>query len=202
MTAKWVVLLACFVASRTAVRRSPPQHRTRAPNREVSGGRQSRSGLDAAMARIASGEAGLLMSVKLDRIARSVSTFGDVLDRAKARESTVVVLDLDLDLTSASGRMVASVVASVAESERHRIGENTSAALAFGKSQGMQLGKPSPVDDIARARLVELRDSALSWRQTADALNAEGITTGGPVGTWHPTSVRRTYLASVEAQAA
>jgi DNA invertase Pin-like site-specific DNA recombinase len=168
---------------------------------EASGGRDDGPGLADAMARIEAGDAGTLLAVKLDRVARSTKGFADLLDRAHRRGWTLVVLDVpEADMSTAAGRLVANTLVNVAAFERERISENVRRGLAYRKAQGVQLGRPSPVSAAALDRLRELRDEGASWRVIADTLNAEGVPTGGP-GRWHPTSVRRQYVERIEAAA-
>ena len=83
------------------------------------------------------------MAAKLDRLSRSVVDFGNLLDDARKQKWSVVVLDFDLNTTTAVGRMLAGMVVQFAQFEREVIGERTRAALAAKKATGAQLGHPS-----------------------------------------------------------
>jgi putative DNA-invertase from lambdoid prophage Rac len=56
----------------------------------------------------------------------------------------VIVLQLGkLDLASAAGKMMLTMLAAVAEMERDRLVERTQSGLARAKSEGKTLGRPS-----------------------------------------------------------
>lgn len=153
-----------------------------------------RPGLSAALGAIGRGEADALAVAKLDRLSRSVQDFAALMAAADHDGWAVVALDLGLDMTTATGRLVAQIMASVAEWEREVIAARTRDALAIRKAQGVQLGRPSQVTAEARERIAALRAAGTSWRAIADTLNAEGHTTSTG-GDWHANTARRLHLA-------
>ena len=78
----------------------------------------------------------MLAAAKLDRLSRSERDFAQLLDRAERGGWAVVVLDVDVDTTTAAGRLVVDVVNTAAAFESRRIGERVKAAHALRKSQG------------------------------------------------------------------
>lgn len=139
------------------------------------------------------GTDGVLVVTRLDRLARSVVDFANILARSQDRGWAIVVLDMQLDTSNAVGRMAAGIAMQFAQFEREIIGERTREALAVVKANGVPLGRPSVVPTNVRARIVDMRDiDTMSWRRIADTLNADGVP--GPRGpVWHPTAVRRVY---------
>lgn len=109
-----------------------------------------------------------LIVVKLDRLTRSVRDFCDLIERFdKAGKALVSVRD-NLDTASASGRLVANIMVSVAQWERETISERTREGLAQRRREGVVLGRPVvPLADGVeasireRARLVPLRANAV-----------------------------------------
>jgi len=89
------------------------------------------------------------------------------------------------------------VLAAVAQWERQLIAARTSDALAALKAQGRQLGRPSPITPDVSGRIAVLRDQGRSWAAIADAMSLEGWPTATG-GRWHPTTVRRIWLARRE----
>lgn len=93
--------------------------------------------------RLGLAERGALIAVaKIDRLARDA---GFVLKRANATEKTgmggLVFCDLpDIDPTTSAGRMVLTLMASVAEFQARRISERSREALAAAKERGVRLG--------------------------------------------------------------
>jgi hypothetical protein len=72
-----------------------------------------------------------------------------------ARKISVIVLQLGkLDLASAAGKMMLTMLAAVAEMERDLLVERTQSGLARAKSEGKTLGRPSKTTADQRAEIV------------------------------------------------
>ena len=120
----------------------------------------------------------ILVVSKLDRISRSLLDFAGLLQRSQREGWSVVALDLGLDLGTATGRLVAGVMASVAEWERATIGARTSDAMREAKRRGRLPGRRSALPLAVQDRLIELDDDGmLTLRERCDLLNAEGVPT-------------------------
>jgi DNA invertase Pin-like site-specific DNA recombinase len=156
---------------------------------------KNRPGLAAALRRIETGEAGTLLSAKLDRLSRSVLDFAGIIERANRAGWCLRVLDVDVDTSTPNGQLVATVLAAVAQWERQLIAARTSDALAVLRAQGRELGRPSPVTPDVIARVVELRAEGRSWAAIASVMTAEHCPTASG-GRWHPTTVRRIALGA------
>lgn len=137
-----------------------------ARNEGHSGMSLDRPALHQALQRIADGEAGGLVVAKLDRASRSVVDFGRLLEWFDAAEATLVALDLGMDTSTSSGRLVANVMASVAEWERSVIEERTRDALAARKAQGLPISRLSVTGPLADT-IRELRDSGQTYQAIA-----------------------------------
>lgn len=143
---------------------------------------------------------------KLDRIARDAELVLRLSREAEANGMAgFLFCDLpDIDATTAAGRMVLSVMASVAEFEGRRISERTREALQQAKARGVKLGglRANTItrNDAARERgqanaerlrpvLTALVAQGASLREMADALAKAGTTTkaGKPLS---PSSVK------------
>ena len=159
-----------------------------------------RPALSAALDALDAGEADVLVVAKLDRLTRSVGALAALLERADRARWSLVILDADVDTTTAGGRLVANVLGSVAEWERMVIGERTRAALASRKAQGMRLGRPVLLPGETRARVAALRSDGLSFAAVAARLTDEGTPTATG-GRWHASTVRA-VLSSLEADRA
>ena len=141
-----------------------------------------------------------LVVAKLDRLARSIVDFGMLVDRASQRGWTIVCLDPQIDLTTATGRMIAKLIALLAEWERELGGERTSAALKALRAAGKQLGRRGELDGTIRARILAERAGGATLAAIADELNREGVPTAhsgvrktGRVieARWHPWTVAK-----------
>ena len=173
---------------------------------EVESGRKAaRPKLAAAMAE-ARKRGAVVAVAKLDRLARDAEL---VLRLSREAERNgfggLVFADLDVDATTSAGRLILSMMASVAEFEGRRISERTREALAAAKARGVKLGgtRPGTLQENARAKaaaagrsealrpiLAALAAQGASLRAMAGALAAAGTTTanGQPLS---PTQVRR-----------
>jgi len=153
-----------------------------------SGGNGDRPGLRGALERIADGEADALVVAKLDRLSRSAVHTGQLLDWFKDAGATFVAPDLGVDTSTASGMLVANVLASVAQWERDAIGERTAAALKAKKARGELPGRPATGPRV-RKRIERQRQRGWTMQKIADKLNADEIPTARGGAEWRPSSV-------------
>lgn len=141
---------------------------------------------------LAAGRADVLVVAKLDRLSRSVSDFAGIMETAKDEGWSVRVLDLDVDMTTSMGELVANIMISLAQWERRVIGERTKAALVAVKARGERLGRKDNVSPETRRLIRVLRESGLSWARIANRLTAEGVPTAQG-GRWHGATVRKIH---------
>lgn len=150
----------------------------------------NRPALTAALARLDAGEADALLSIRLDRVSRSVADFAGLLARAKRRGWRIVLLSPNLDTEDAAGKFTAHVLAAAAEYERDLIGARTREGMQQRKAEGVHVGRPRTLPDKVRERISAQRASGLSLAKIADDLNAEGIPTAHGGRAWHASTVR------------
>jgi site-specific DNA recombinase len=162
----------------------------------------NRPGLVDAMAMLDTGEAEALVIAKLDRLTRSVTDWGVLIEKYFAKKCALLSVADQIDTRTAAGRLVLNVLVSVSQWEREAIGERTSTALAHKKAIGEHVGSPAfgfrvegvelvAVDvEIAAIELVKkLRADGMTLQAVADELNARSIATKRG-GRWHPTTVK------------
>ncbi len=159
-----------------------------------SGKNLNRPGFSRAVEAVESGEAGVMVVAKLDRLSRSLMDFSSVMNRAQRNGWHVVALDLGVDTSTPSGEMVANVMASFAQFERRMIGLRTKEALAIKKAQGVRIGRPPATEESAIQRMSVLREAGLSYREVARSLDEEGHPTAHGAARWDGSTVRRTLL--------
>jgi putative DNA-invertase from lambdoid prophage Rac len=95
-----------------------------------------------------------LVVTKLDRLGRDAQDVGATIKALAARRIEVVVLQLGkLDLTSAAGKLMLTMLAAVAEMERDLLVERTQSGLARAKAEGKTLGRPTSTTDEQRAAM-------------------------------------------------
>lgn len=112
---------------------------------------------------------------KLDRLARDVRFFLEVIDTCKV---SIAFADLpDVNPSTAEGRMVLVSMANFAEFEARRISERTKAALAAAKARGRVLGSKG-IDNL-RPNIEERQEAADAFaarlRHTMDSMQGRGL---------------------------
>jgi DNA invertase Pin-like site-specific DNA recombinase len=96
-----------------------------------------------------------LIVSKLDRLGRDAQDIGATVKLLAARKIAVIVLQLGkLDLGSAAGKMMLTMLAAVAEMERDLLVERTQSGLARAKSEGKTLGRPSKTTAEQRTEII------------------------------------------------
>lgn len=156
-----------------------------------SGSTLERPGIKRALRAIARGQADGLVVAKLDRLSRSTIDFPQLVEWFVDVEATLVALDLQIDTSTASGRLVANTLINLAEWERGQAAERTRAALASLRARGKPTGRPAVADrpELA-ARIRAMREEGYSLQGIANVLNAEGVATTRGAAAWRPSSVQ------------
>jgi len=163
---------------------------------EGKSGKYVNEGLREVLGLLASGQGDGLVVTKLDRLARSVIHASEIIERANEQGWSLVVLDMNLDLTTASGRMIARSLMNFAEYERELIGERTRDALAAKKRRGESVGRPRLAPPGVVRRIVMDRNAGLSYQRIANALTTEGILSPAGRPTWQSSTVRRIFQSA------
>ncbi len=137
---------------------------------DQSGGTLERPGFQAALERCRTGETGGIIAAKLDRLTRSTVGLGTLIERARAGGWNLIAVDFGLDLFSANGKLVADVLAAVAEWERTRRGDDWTAARANAIARGVFGGSHVPIGYRRgeSGRLVVLEEEAEVVREAFD----------------------------------
>jgi len=83
----------------------------------------------------------------LDRWGRNMSELVLELEEFARTNKSLISLKEGIDLSTAAGRLMANVLAAMANFERDRIRERTMLGLARAKAQGKKLGRPKGSKD-------------------------------------------------------
>lgn len=150
----------------------------------------ARPGLTAALAELEAGAASVLVVSKLDRLSRSLLDFCTLVDLGKRQGWQIVVLDSDVDTSTASGALMMNVLASFAEFERQLISQRTSAAMQQLKRQGVRLGRPRGMCPQVTARIVSERQGGMTLTAIAEGLNADGVATARGGSKWYASTIK------------
>jgi DNA invertase Pin-like site-specific DNA recombinase len=159
-----------------------------------SGKTMNRLGVQAALAKLKAGTAEALICSKLDRLTRSVRDFAELLERSQAEGWALVLLDANIDTSTAEGEMVATNIANFAQFERRRIGERTKAGLRQRRTEGKRLGRPPSLPATTVTQIKNLRGPEdkprRSYGAIAKYLNERGVPTAQGGEKWHASTVR------------
>jgi DNA invertase Pin-like site-specific DNA recombinase len=159
--------------------------------REIASGakQKRRPVLEATLSQLASGD--VLIVAKADRLARSLSAYVRLIDRARSEGWAIVAADGSVDLTTPHGRAMSAMAAVFGELEAELIGDRTKVALAAAKAKGVQLGRrPAPLPARVGRQMESMRSRGLSLRTIATHLNERDVP-APQGGGWHATSVSR-----------
>lgn len=155
----------------------------------VSTRRHNRPGLQKTLAQVAAGQADGIVVAKLDRLSRSTLQFAELTAQAEREGWVIVALDLGVDTSTATGKLISSVIAAFAEFERELISERTKAGLRAAQERGTKLGRPRTVPEETLERIRELRARKFPYAAIARVLNREAVPTGHGRPGWHPKTV-------------
>ncbi|WP_373460713.1 recombinase family protein [Agromyces ramosus] len=99
----------------------------------------------------------------------SVHDFSGILTAA-AQVWGVITLDLGVDTTTPAGKLVANVMAAVAEWERDMIALRAKEGLAAARAKGVRLGRPQSQDPgvVRRIALAQGRPDLPLYRRTIE----------------------------------
>lgn len=144
----------------------------------------------------------VVVVLKLDRLTRSVKDLGFLVEDVFNKNNVAFSSLLDnFDTSSANGRMVMNILATIAQWERDIISERTRDAMQFMK-RGLRLIGAVPFGfDLIEERLqpnleqmdvlkrmIKLRQEGLSFKKISDRLNF-GRVPSKAGGRWHPKTV-------------
>jgi len=133
-------------------------------DRGVSGAKDSRPQLDRLMEEAHKRRFSLLVVWKFDRFARSVSHLLRALETFRALGIEFVSLTEQVDTTTPMGKMIFTILGSVAELERSLVIERVRAGMRNARAKGKRIGRPplrqfSPAD-VEKIRTVQAKEKA------------------------------------------
>lgn len=131
----------------------------------VSGGQEQRPQLSRMLEMVRHRQCDMVLVWRFDRFARSSRHLLNTLEEFRALGVEFVSFGEAIDTTTPAGKMVFTMVASIAEFERSLIRERVLAGLQRARAQGRRLGRPPTALDTTR--LLGLRREGLSIREIA-----------------------------------
>jgi len=158
----------------------------------ISGKNLDRPGLLELLSRVGPERIDAVAVAKLDRLTRSLVGLADLIDWGKRNNLGLIALDLGLDTSTDTGRLVGRIMASVGEWERDRISERTLAAMAVHREQDAKMGRGGvrSSNPALAARIRAERAAGMSWQKIASRLNTESVPTVRGGALWRVSAVQ------------
>ena len=128
----------------------------------VSGAKDSRPELNRLMVDAKRRRFDAVLVWKLDRFGRSLRHLVNALAEFESLGIAFVSLSDNLDLSTASGRLMFNIIGAMAEFERALIQERVRAGIRNARAKGRRIGRPRLAVDAIR--IADLRALGLSWR--------------------------------------
>lgn len=149
----------------------------------------NRPGLQAALRDVCRSK-GVLVVMKLDRLARSTRDAIEMADRIERCGAELASISESIDTTTGIGGFFFTIMAALAQLERDIISERTRAALAHKREQGQRVSRTAPYgfdftesgsvvpnegEQLTAKMIRDLRAGGMAYGRIAERLNASGI---------------------------
>ncbi len=83
-----------------------------------------------------------LVAVRMDRLGRNTRQLLELVEELEKRDIHLVILDLNIDTRSNTGKFFLTVMAAFSELERNNMKEKQRRGIDVAKAQGKHLGRP------------------------------------------------------------
>ena len=120
----------------------------------ISGGQRSRPALDDLLDAVGDGQVDVVAVWRFDRFARSTQHLLAALEKFRALDVDFVSVREAIDTSTATGKMVFTFLAAVAEFEKTLIVERVRAGVARARKAGKHCGRPRRDLDLDLARML------------------------------------------------
>lgn len=122
----------------------------------------------------------VILVTEMTRFGRSTQDLMEQLQKLMSVDvSLIAQTGFTFDLTNPQGKLIASIMASLAEFERDVIAERVKSGLANAKAKGVKLGRQAGdniVQDKVEARVIAMVTEGTSYRATAEKLGISPTT--------------------------
>ena len=119
----------------------------------------------------------VLVIWKLDRLGRSLSDLLSIVEYLKDRGAHFLSIQDGFDTSTASGKMVFSVIGAMAEYERNLIRERTMAGLKAARARGRMGGRPKALDKSqVKVAIALANDSELTIKEICEQVGCSRST--------------------------
>ena len=110
-----------------------------------------------------------IVVTKLDRLARSVRHLGEIVDELEGKNVGLRILDLGLDTSNATGKLMLNVLGSVAQFEREMMLERQREGISKAKEAGRYKGR-KPTARLKAGQIKELLAQGMTKKAVAEHL--------------------------------
>jgi DNA invertase Pin-like site-specific DNA recombinase len=110
-----------------------------------------------------------LVVTKLDRLARSTADLLKIEEQLQAKGAALMVLDLDLDTSSATGKLLFTMVAAIGAFERELMLERQREGIAKAKAEGKYKGR-APTARAKTDQVLEMKSKGIGATKIAKEL--------------------------------
>ena len=112
-------------------------------------------------------EADTLIVTKLDRLARSVTHLGELVNRLEAKKVSLRILGMGVDTATPTGRLMVNLLGSIAQFEREVMLERQREGIARAKAEGKYKGR-APTARSKSEQIIQLvRTTEMSREEIA-----------------------------------
>jgi DNA invertase Pin-like site-specific DNA recombinase len=110
-----------------------------------------------------------LVVTKLDRLARSTADLLKIEEQLQNKGAALMVLDLELDTSSATGKLLFTMVAAIGAFERELMLERQREGIAKAKAEGKYKGR-APTARAKTDQVLEMKSKGIGASQIAKEL--------------------------------
>ena len=126
---------------------------------KTSGATADRPELQACLDYVRDGDS--LVITKLDRLARSTFHLTQIAEQLRGKGVELVVIDQAIDTSTATGKLLFNVLASISEFETELRKERQVDGIAKAKANGVQFGRKAKLSDADLAQMIAERASGV-----------------------------------------
>ena len=103
----------------------------------------------------------VLVVTKLDRLARSTRDLLNIVNRLEQKKVGLVVLDQQIDTSTATGRLMLSMLGAIAEFENDLRKDRQMQGIALAKRNGIKFGRKTALSSDQIAEMRSLRSDGI-----------------------------------------
>ncbi len=134
----------------------------------VSGTKSSRPELDKLMIEVRAGTIDTVIVYSFSRFARSTKFLLDTLEEFGRLKVNFISLSENVDLSSAIGKAMFTIISAIAMLERDLISERVRNGITNARAKGKQIGRPSIIN---YELILKLRNEGYTYKEISELLN-------------------------------